>query len=135
MEYYQEILAFHIISVLSWMAMLFYMPRLFVYHMENIEKKEFVEVVKIQEDKIYRVIGFPAMIATIISGGALIYFNPSLLEQDWMIAKLLTLILMIIYSFSLESYRKILANNQSKRSKRFSFLYKATEPSITSNRR
>jgi len=109
MEYYQEILAFHIISVLSWMAMLFYMPRLFVYHVENIDKKEFVEVVKIQEHKIYRVIGFPAMIVTIISGGALIYFNPSLLEQDWMIAKLLTLILMIIYSFSLESYRKILA--------------------------
>ncbi len=109
MEYYQEILAFHIISVLSWMAMLFYMPRLFVYHVENIDKKEFVEVVKIQEDKIYRVIGFPAMIATIISGGGLIYFNPSLLEQDWMIAKLITLVLMISYSFSLESYRKILA--------------------------
>jgi len=109
MEYYQEILAFHIISVLSWMAMLFYMPRLFVYHMENIEKKEFVEVVKIQEDKIYRVIGFPAMITTILSGATLLYLNPTLLENDWMIAKLITLVLMISYSFSLESYRKILA--------------------------
>lgn len=112
MEYYQEILAFHIISVLSWMAMLFYMPRLFVYHVENIEKKEFVSVVKIQEDKIYRVIGFPAMITTIISGCSLIYLNPSLLEQDWMIAKLLILVLMTAYSFSLESYRKILAVDQ-----------------------
>jgi putative membrane protein len=119
MEYYQEILAFHIISVLSWMAMLFYMPRLFVYHVENIEKKEFVEVVKIQEDKIYRVIGFPAMIATILSGSVLIYFNPSLLEQDWMIAKLLTLILMIIYSFSLESYRKILHKDECTKNGQF----------------
>lgn len=119
MEYYQEILAFHIISVLSWMAMLFYMPRLFVYHVENIGKKEFVEVVKIQEDKIYRVIGFPAMIATIISGGGLIYFNPSLLEQDWMIAKLITLVLMISYSFSLESYRKILAVDECDKNGQF----------------
>lgn len=112
MEYYQEILAFHIISVLSWMAMLFYMPRLFVYHMENIDKKEFVEVVKIQEDKIYRVIGFPAMIATIVSGATMLFINPSLLTQDWMMAKLLVLSMMIVFSFSLESFRKILAKDE-----------------------
>ena len=48
MEYYTWILSLHIIAVLSWMAMLFYLPRLFVYHVENSHKKEFVEVVKIQ---------------------------------------------------------------------------------------
>ena len=52
MEYYTWILSLHIIAVLSWMAMLFYLPRLFVYHVENSHKKEFVEVVKIQEMKI-----------------------------------------------------------------------------------
>ena len=119
MEYYQEILAFHIISVLSWMAMLFYMPRLFVYHMENIEKKEFVEVVKIQEDKIYRVIGFPAMIATILSGLTLLFINPTLLDNDWMIAKLLVLSMMIIFSFSLEYYRKILAQDRCTKNGQF----------------
>ena len=41
--------------------------RLFVYHVENIEKKEFVEIVKIQEYKIYKYIGLPAKIATILS--------------------------------------------------------------------
>ena len=46
MEYYTWILSLHIIAVLSWMAMLFYLPRLFVYHVENSHKKEFVEVVK-----------------------------------------------------------------------------------------
>lgn len=112
MNYYQEILAFHIISVLSWMAMLFYMPRLFVYHAENIEKKEFVEVVKIQEYKIYKVIGFPAMIATILSGAMLLYINPYLLKNDWMIAKIIVLTMMIFYSFSLEYFRKIMANGQ-----------------------
>lgn len=119
MEYYQEILAFHIISVLSWMAMLFYMPRLFVYHVENIEKKEFVEVVKIQEDKIYRVIGFPAMIATILSGLTLLFLHPALLDNDWMIAKLLVLIMMIGFSFSLEYYRKILAQDSCTKNGQF----------------
>jgi putative membrane protein len=105
-NYYLEILTFHIMAVMSWMALLFYMPRLFVYHQENSDKKDFTDVVKVQEDKIYRVIGAPAMWATIISGSTLIYINPSLLDQAWMIAKLLVLSLMIAYSFSLEYFRK-----------------------------
>ncbi len=68
MEYFVYILAFHVISVLSWMSVLFYMPRLFVYHQEHKDKKEFVEVVQIQEEKIYKMIGLPAKIATIASG-------------------------------------------------------------------
>jgi len=108
MNYYFEILSFHVISVMSWMAVLFYMPRLFVYHQEHKDKKDFTDVVKVQEDKIYKVIGLPAMWATIISGSTLIYLNPSLLEQDWMIAKLLILSLLIGYSYSMEYYRKIL---------------------------
>jgi protoporphyrinogen IX oxidase len=119
MEYYQEILAFHIISVLSWMAMLFYMPRLFVYHVENIEKKEFVEVVEIQEDKIYRVIGFPAMIATLLSGGTLLFINPELLNNDWMVGKLIVLVGMLHFSFSLESYRKKLLNGNCTKNGQF----------------
>ena len=47
-EYYNGILSFHIIAVLSWMSVVFYMPRLFVYHAQNIDKKDFVEVVKIR---------------------------------------------------------------------------------------
>ncbi|HIP41767.1 MAG TPA: hypothetical protein EYG90_04560, partial [Campylobacterales bacterium] len=73
MEYYLEILSFHIMAVLSWMAVLFYMPRLFVYHQEHKDKKDFTDVIKIQEIKIYKVIGLPAMWATIISGAVLIY--------------------------------------------------------------
>lgn len=105
MQYYLPVLAFHVLSVLSWMAMLFYMPRLFVYHQENADKKEFTDVVKIQEEKIYKVIGMPAMWATIISGATMLYLNPSLLSQKWMIVKLLVLVLMVAYSFSLEYYR------------------------------
>ena len=111
MNYYYEILAFHIIAVMSWMTLLFYMPRLFVYHVEN-NKKDFTDVVKIQEDKIYRIIGFPAMLATIASGAFMIYLNPELLGQNWMIAKLIVLIFLIAYTFSLEAFRKVLLEDK-----------------------
>jgi len=118
-DYYLEILAFHIMAVLSWMAMLFYMPRLFVYHQEHKDKKDFTDVVKRQEYMIYKAIGFPAMLATILSGGVLIYINPSLLSQNWMLAKLFFIVLMIIYSFSLEYYRKILERDACIKSGQF----------------
>ena len=119
MTYYSEILAFHIIAVLSWMSMLFYMPRLFVYHQENKESKAFTDVVKVQERKIYKIIGMPAMWATILSGGTLIFLNPMLLEQGWFIAKLIILVLMIIYSFSLEYFRKILEKDECNKNGQF----------------
>jgi len=118
-EYYLPILAFHVIAVLSWMAMLFYLPRLFVYHQEHSEKKEFVEVVKIQESKIYKIIGAPAMWATIVSGVAMIVINPDLLNQNWFLAKLAVLVLMIGYSLSLESYRKQLEKDECTKSGKF----------------
>lgn len=96
-------------AVMSWMAMLFYLPRLFVYHVENKGKKEFVDIVKIQEMKIYKYIGNPAMIATILSGGWMIYLNPSLLSAEaggWMHAKLMFAFILIVYSISLNYYRK-----------------------------
>jgi len=118
-EYYLPILAFHVIAVMSWMAMLFYLPRLFVYHQEHSDKKEFVEVVKIQESKIYKIIGAPAMWATIISGILMVYANPELLKQGWFHAKLLVLVFLIAYSFSLEYYRKQLENGTCTKSGKF----------------
>jgi putative membrane protein len=118
-EYYLEILAFHIMAVLSWMAMLFYMPRLFVYHQEHKEKKDFTDVVKRQEYMIYKAIGFPAMWATLFSGGLLLYINPSLLKENWMLAKLFFLLLMVLYSFSLEYFRKILEKDRCSKNGQF----------------
>ena len=118
-EYYLGILAFHIVAVLSWMSLVFYMPRLFVYHQEHKDKKDFTDVVKIQEYKIYKVIGFPAMWATIVSGGTLLYLNPSLLENSWMIAKLAVLVLMIAYTYTLEYFRKILEQDACTKNGQF----------------
>ena len=107
MEYYLWIVVFHIMAMMSWMAMLFYQPRLYVYHTEHQNKKDFVEVVKIQEYKMYKYIGLPAMWATVLSGIFMIYLRPDLLQGDgWMHAKILVVIVLMAYSFSLEYYRK-----------------------------
>jgi len=106
-DYYLWIVVFHVVAVMSWMAMLFYQPRLYVYHTEHKDKKEFVDVVKIQELKMYKYIGMPAMWATIVSGFLLVLINPDLLKGDgWLHAKIFFVLLLMIYSFSLGYYRK-----------------------------
>jgi len=112
MVYYTWILAFHVMSFTSWMAALFYLPRLFIYHREHADNKAFSEVVQVQEYKLYHYIGVPAMWATIISGGAMLYLNPAIFQSGgWMHAKLLFLAFLIAYSFSLNKIRKILIEN------------------------
>lgn len=111
MEYYLWIVTFHVMAMMSWMALLFYQPRLFVYHTEHKNKPDFVEVVKIQEYKMFKIIGQPAMWATVLSGAFMIYLRPDLIQGDgWLHAKLFFALLLIVYTFSLEYYRKNLAN-------------------------
>lgn len=120
MLYYSWILTFHVVSFMSWMAMLFYLPRLFVYHVEHAEKKEFVEVVKIQEYKIYKYIGLPAMWATVLSGLIMLWINSALFETGfWLYAKLFVAAILVAYSFSLEYFRKGLENLTCKKNGKF----------------
>lgn len=95
---------FHILSFVSWMAMLFYLPRLFVYHAEHIENKGFVEVVKIQEAKLFNFIGYPAMLATLLSGIWLLMLDATLLKGGFMHTKILIVALLVAYHFSLYRY-------------------------------
>jgi putative membrane protein len=120
MDYYLWIVVFHVMSVLSWMSMLFYQPRLYVYHTEYKNKPDFVEVVKIQEYKMYKYIGLPAMWATVISGIWMLFLRPELLDGDiWMYAKILVVIVLMAYSFSLEHYRVQLENDNCIKSGNF----------------
>lgn len=120
MEYYSWILTFHVMSFMSWMAMLFYLPRLFVYHVEHAHKSEFVEVVKIQEYKIYKYIGLPAFWATLLSGSAMLIINPILFETGtWIYAKFVVVAILTAYSFSLEYFRVELENDECLRSGKF----------------
>ena len=124
MTYYTWILAFHVMSFTSWMAMLFYLPRLFIYHREHADNIAFGEVVKIQEYKLYAYIGVPAMWATIISGGAMLYLNPGIFQSGgWMHTKLFFLAFLIAYSFSLNSIRKKLIDNPEYKSGKYFRFY------------
>lgn len=124
MAYYSWILAFHVVSVLSWMAMLFYLPRLFVYHREHSDKVQFVEIVKIQEYKLYKYIGTPALWATVISGSVLLWINPYLLQNGiWFYVKFFLVILLMMYSFSLDFFRLMLADNPNAKSGKFFRFY------------
>lgn len=80
-EYFPYVKAFHVMSVISWMAGLFYLPRLFVYHAERgLTSAEPKGSFVIMEDKLLRLIMKPAMIATWISGICLV-LTPGIV--DW----------------------------------------------------
>jgi len=121
MEYYNYILAFHVMSVLSWMAMLFYQPRLYVYHVEHQQNGScFTDVIKIQERKLYKFIGVPAFWASLLSGLTMIYLNPSMLDGVyWLWIKLAAVTGMIAFHFYLGVLLKELAEDRCKKSGKF----------------
>ncbi len=120
MEYYNWILAFHVMSFMSWMAMLFYQPRLYVYHQEHADNEGFIEVVKIQENKLYNFIGVPAMWATVLSGTAMIMLNPALFQSGmWLHIKLTAALLLVAYHFSLGWFKKRLHAGKCTKSGKF----------------
>ena len=98
MNLYLLFKSLHLISVISWMAGLLYLPRIFVYHVENSEKKEATEIFETMERKLYFYIMRPAMIATWFFGIILIYINGlDVLSQLWMHIKLGLVVLLTIY--------------------------------------
>ena len=75
MNYYLLFKSLHLIAVISWMAGLLYLPRIFVYHVENMEKKDAIEIFEVMERKLYFYIMRPAMITTWLFGIIFIYIN------------------------------------------------------------
>lgn len=94
LEHYRWILAFHVISVISWMAGMLYLPRLFVYHADAAKGSDKSETFKIMEKKLLRLIITPAMIATFLFGILMLIANPALLQEPWMHMKLTSVILL-----------------------------------------
>ncbi len=80
--------ALHLIAVVAWFAGLFYMFRLFVYHVENTGKPEVTDVLKSMAWRLYRVITTPALIATFVFGLGMIALHPAYLNLGWFQAKL-----------------------------------------------
>ena len=88
----------HLIAVISWMAGLLYLPRIFVYHVENFEKKETTIIFEIMEKRLYNYIMRPAMLFSWIFGIILIYLNGlDVLANLWMQIKLALVIILSVY--------------------------------------
>ncbi len=85
------ITALHVISVIAWMAALLYLPRLFVYHAQVEAGSEVSETFKVMERRLLKVIGTPAMIASLVFG-LILLGQPGLFDQGWIHAKLLLLV-------------------------------------------
>ena len=74
MDGYLIFKSLHIIAVISWMAGLLYLPRIFVYHVENNEEKKISDVFKVMEKKLYFYIMTPAMILSWLFGISLLHY-------------------------------------------------------------
>ena len=110
----------HLIAVVSWMAGLLYLPRIFVYHVENKEKKEATDIFEVMEKRLYFYIMRPAMILTWLFGILLIYLNGTeVILQLWMQVKLVLVILMSFYHEYLGKCLVSLKNNTNTRSSKF----------------
>ena len=110
----------HLIAVVSWMAGLLYLPRIFVYHVENKEKKEATDIFEVMEKRLFFYIMRPAMIFTWIFGLILIYLNGiEVFSQLWMQIKLVLVILLSVYNDYLGRCLSSLKNNSNFRSSKF----------------
>ena len=110
----------HLIAVVSWMAGLLYLPRIFVYHVENKEKKEATDIFEVMEKRLFFYIMRPAMIFTWIFGLILIYLNGiEIFYQLWMQVKLVLVILLSGYNDYLGRCLVSLKNNSNSKSSKF----------------
>jgi len=110
----------HLIAVISWMAGLLYLPRIFVYHVENKEKKEATDIFEVMEKRLFFYIMRPAMIFTWIFGLILIYLNGiEIFYQLWMQIKLVLVILLSGYNDYLGRCLVSLKNNSNSKSSKF----------------
>ena len=110
----------HLIAVVSWLAGLLYLPRIFVYHVENKEKKIVTDVFEVMEKRLFFYIMRPAMVFTWIFGLILIYLNGlEILSQLWMQIKIFLVILLSAYNDYLGRCLASLKNLTNTRSAKF----------------
>jgi len=119
MNFYLFFKSLHLIAVISWMAGLLYLPRIFVYHSEasdNTQKQTF----KVMERKLYNYIMMPAMLLSWLFGVLLIHslgFNIFL--ELWMQIKIISVLILTYYHFMLGKYLNDFAIDNNNKSSKF----------------
>ena len=116
---YQYILSIHIIFVVCWMAGLFYMVRLFIYHTEAQDKPEpdrkiLSDQFEIMERKLWYIIATPSMYLVIAAGVGMLCIIPGWLQQPWLHIKLLFVVGLVVYHFICQHKMKQMRNGVFK---------------------
>jgi len=102
------------------MAGLLYLPRIFVYHVENKEKKEATDIFEMMEKRLFFYIMWPAMIFTWIFGLILIYLNGiEIFSQLWIQIKIVLVVLLSVYNDYLGKCHKLLKSGENNKSAKF----------------
>ena len=110
----------HLIAVISWMAGLLYLPRIFVYHVESINDQNSTNIFKTMEKKLYFYIMMPAMILSWIFGLLLIHnLGFSVFNELWMQIKIILVIFLTSYHFYLGRCLIDFKNDQNTKTSRF----------------
>ena len=110
----------HLIVVISWMAGLLYLPRVFVYHVENINDQNSSNIFKIMEKKLYFYIMMPAMFLSWFLGLILIsIIGFDVLSTTWVQLKLIFVVLLSFYHFYLGHFLSKLKSGQNTKTSRF----------------
>ena len=110
--------ALHVISVIAWMAGIFYLPRLYVYHCSAEAGSRQSETFKIMERRLLKAIMTPAMLASWIFG-LWLAIDLGYFAEPWFHVKLLLVILMTVFHMMLARWRKDFESDSNGRSERF----------------
>ena len=112
--------ALHLIVVISWMAGLLYLPRIFVYHAETSNNEEKNNTFKIMERRLFLYIMSPSMILSWIFGLLLLHsIGVDSLKEFWMVVKLILVLSLTLYHFFLFSCLKKFNQDENKHSPKF----------------
>ena len=115
---YLAVKSLHIISVISWMAGLLYLPRLFVYHADHKEENSIHSLLSIMERRLYRYIMSPALLMTWLSG-MILMTTAGWFSSGWMHSKLFLVLLMTGFHFYLGIQKNKLALGTSLKNAKF----------------
>lgn len=115
---YRWVLVGHIISLISWMAAIFYLPRLFVYHSDAEAGSEHSEVLKIMERRLLKTIMTPAMIAAWVFGLWLVVLGDHF-TSGWFHAKLFLVVLMSSFHMACARWVKDFSRDENHKSARY----------------
>lgn len=111
--------AIHIVAVIAWMAGLFYLPRLYVYHARSQVGSEIDSVFQVMEERLLRVIMRPAAVIALGAGIGLVVVGQIDLESPWLIAKLLGVAFLLGFQGLLERHRGQFAKGRRVHSERY----------------